>query len=67
MLKRKQKNTKCRKEQNSPPGKALWKFTQVQALAFWGQYVLNSGIANICLQKCLRDCISYAELLQEVS
>jgi len=52
---------------NGPLGTASLKFTPIGALAFWGQYVLNSGRAAICLGKCLRDRISYAELSQEVS
>lgn len=52
---------------NSSLGKALLKFTQIWALAFWGQDVLNSEIAAICLGKCLGDHISLAELSQEMS
>lgn len=43
----------CGKEWNSSLGKALLKFTQIWALAFWGKDVLNSEIAAICLGKCL--------------
>lgn len=52
---------------NSSLGKALLKITQIWALPFWGQDVLNSEIAAICLGKCLGDRISFAELSQEVN
>lgn len=59
-----EKNVECRKELNSPLGTALLNFTEIGSLPFWGQYVLKNGIAAIYFGKCLRDCISYAELSQ---